>query len=380
MDRNDATGDTAGHAPERTPRERERRPSATGIETTGPSFTRRVLIALGLASLFLVLGLLFFNALQIFLLIFAGILFAIFLASPANWLARHTPIPRGVALTLVIVLLVGLIAGGIWLLGPRLSSQAQQLATQLPDSLQEVREVVRSLPGGGWILDNVGGGGAANGLAGSNIVSRVTGTASLLWDVVAKLLFVLFLGVFLASAPHTYRDGTVRLFPRRIRTRAREVLASLGNTLQYWLMGQLISMMIIGVLVTVGLMVIGMPLALALGILAGLLEFVPIVGPFVAFIPAALIALSQGTTTLLWVVVLYVVVQQLEGNVILPLVQRQTVDLPAALTVSAVFIAGAAFGPVGILVATPLMAAVWALVHAVYLEDALDDEGEQATG
>src|SRR5690606_13068631 len=113
-----------------------------------------------------------------------------------------------------------------------------------------------------------------------NLVSRVTGTAALLWDGVAKFIFVLYLGLFLAAAPGKYRRGVVSLFPKPRRGRADEVLLQLGRALQGWLLGQLIAMLLVGLLTGVGLALIGIPLAFVLGIIAGLSEFVPIIGPF----------------------------------------------------------------------------------------------------
>lgn len=337
------------------------------------SFAQRVVIAVAITGLFVLTALLLWSAAQIFFLAFLGILLAIIFGAPAHALAARTAIPRGVALALVISGYVLLLAAIGWLFGAQLERQISQLIDQFPEFIEQVRVFVRDLPGGEWILQNVTGEGGPTGQE-FNVVSRITGTASLLWDVAAKVVFVVFLGIFLAASPHTYREGTVRLVPIAYRTRAREIFDELGHTLRGWLLGQLISMAIIGTLVTVGLTIIGLPLALALGILAALFEFIPIVGPFLAYLPAAFLAMSQGMTTFLWVTALYLLIQQLEGNVIQPIVQRRAVELPPALTVSAVLIAGAAFGPVGILVATPLMAVLLVLVQEIYLRDVLGDE------
>jgi predicted PurR-regulated permease PerM len=167
------------------------------------------------------------------------------------------------------------------------------------------------------------------------------------------LIYVVILGIFLAVAPGRYRDGVVRLLPKASQDRGREVLNELGRTMQWWLLGQLVSMFLVGLVTTIGLWAIGIPLALILGIIAGLSEFIPIVGPILAFVPAALIGLSLGTETFLWVVVFYLILQQLEGNVIMPLVQKRAVDLPPPLTITAVFVGSAMFGLLGMFVATP---------------------------
>lgn len=345
-------------------------------------FMRDTLTMLGLVVIFAAIGFMIWTAVEIFLLAFAGILLAIFLSAPATLLSNRTPLNYGLGLAATLVVLLALAIGTGWLVGPSVADQATKLSDTIPTGVERVRESVERLPGADAFFERVSNGGSQG--TGLNVASRVTGTASALWNVIVKLMFVIFLGLFLASAPQTYRDGAVDLFPKPQQPRAREVLDELGRTLQGWLVGQLIAMAIIGVLIAAGLWLIGIPLALVLGLIAGIAEFVPVVGPFIAFIPALLVALTQGTTPALYVIGLYIVVQQLEGNVIMPLVQRKAVDLPPALTLFAVFIAAAAFGFPGLLVATPLAAVGLVLVKMLYLGDTLNEPvslpGDSAEG
>lgn len=334
------------------------------------TFVLDVLTALGLIVLFMVAAVILWSAAEIFLLAFAGLLLGVFLATPARFLSNRTTLPHGGGLAITVGVLMVLVVGAGWLMGPQIGEQVGELLESIPTSLQQVRDMVRDWPGGATLLDRMGGQDSSG--SSLNLVSRATGTAWLIWDVLAKLVYVVFLGLFLASAPRKYRDGMVRLFPAPHQTRAREVLDEVGRTVQGWLLGQLFSMVVIGVITGVGLWIIGIPLALILGIIAGLSEFVPIVGPFLGFIPAALLALTQGTSQVLWVLGLYIVIQQLEGNVIMPLVQQRTVDLPPAIAITAVFVAAAMFGLPGLLVATPLAAVGVALVRTLYLGDVLD--------
>jgi predicted PurR-regulated permease PerM len=343
------------------------------------TFVQRALVVLGLVALFIAGALLLWNAYEILLLAFVGMLIATFLNAPAGFLARHTKVPYGLALAITIVTLLAIGVAGAWRFGPPLAEQAMDLTEQLPNSVSRVLEAVQSAPGGAWLLERL----EANVDLESDdidLVGGVTSTASALANAGAKLVYALFIGVFLAIAPARYRDGVVRLLPPGKQDRGREVLNALGTTLRAWLLGQLVSMFLVGVVVTTGLWLIGIPLALLLGIIAGLSEFIPIVGPIVAFVPAALIALSQGTQALLWVVLLYVLLQQLEGNVIMPLVQRRAVHLPPALTITALFIGEATFGLLGMLVATPLLAVTLVLVKMLYLNEVLDQHVELPGG
>jgi predicted PurR-regulated permease PerM len=149
-----------------------------------------------------------------------------------------------------------------------------------------------------------------------------------------------------------------------------------GGALRLWLLGQLASMVIVGVLTGVGLWLVGLPSPFVLGLLAGLAEFVPIIGPILAAIPGLVLALSYGTEMVVWVLAVYVIVQQIESYVILPVVQRKAVSLPPALTLFAVVAMGVLFGPLGLLFATPLTVVAFVLVKKLYLVDALHERTE----
>ncbi len=343
------------------------------------TFVGRTLVVLGLTSLFLVAGLVLWNASEIFLLAFAGILVAVFLGAPAHFIASRTAVPHGLALAFTVIAMGVLAVGAGWLVGPRIVDEARQLFERIPSSLEQVRELVVTWPGGSYLVEMVPEQGDVP-TPGAGVISRVTGTAATVWDGVAKLVYVMILGLFLASNPGIYRNGVVRLFPKARQERAREVLGYAGDTLRGWVLGQLVAMVAVGAVTTLGLWLIGVPLPLVLGLIAGLLEFIPILGPTIAFVPAALLALTVGVDTLLWTVGLYVLIQQLEGNVLVPLIQRGAVHLPPALTVTAVFVGGALFGLVGLLVATPLIAVIVVLVKVLYLREALGQRVEMPGG
>lgn len=353
----------------------------TDARNAGPeaSFLRRTLVVVGIVTLVVCVALLLWNAVDIFLLAFASVLLATFLNTPARFLSSRSRVPHGLALALVLLVLLAAATALGFLAGPPVAEQARTLFEQLPTSADQLGDAMEDVPGGQWILERMPQGEDA-GLSGTGLISQVTGTASMFWDGLAKLLFVFFLGLYLAASPRVYRDGLAALIPPGRRERAIVILNQIGKVLQGWLLGQLASMLAVGLMVWLGLTVLGMPLALILGIIAGLFDFVPIVGPVLAFVPAFLVALTQGFTQVLWVTLLYVVVQQIESHVIVPLVQRRAIDLPPALTISAVFVGGAAFGPVGLLVATPLAAVLLVLVDMLYRHDILGEHVELPAG
>ncbi len=185
---------------------------------------------------------------------------------------------------------------------------------------------------------------------------------------------MILLAIYLASEPKTYVAGFVRLFPKEKQERALAIVYQIGETLSWWLIGKGASMLFIGILTWIGLSIIGVPLALTLGLIAGLLSFIPNFGPILSAIPAILLAFIASPISALYVLALFVGVQLVESNVVTPLIERETVELPPALTIFSQLALTVLFGAVGLILATPILAVVMVLVQTIYIQDILGSE------
>ncbi|QQP87757.1 AI-2E family transporter [Skermanella sp. TT6] len=332
--------------------------------TTG-RFARLLLVAVLIAGLVLMA----WQIVDVLLLVFGAILLAVMLRRTADWLAAHTPLSGGWALAVVLLAIV--IALGIcgWLFGAQVSSQVEELTKVVPEAWGRVREQLEGSSWGRAALDAVSGVDPASVSGG-----MVREAGSLLMTVVGGLGNVLLLvagGVYLAAQPGLYRQGVVALVPKSAEARTRQVLDGMGEALGKWLKGQFIAMLMVGALTSLGLWLLGVPSALALGLLAGLGEFVPLIGAFATAIPALLAASTVDMSTVLYTLALYVVIQQIEGNLIMPIVERRMVSLPPALALFAVVAFGLMFGILGVIFATPLTVVAYVAVQKLYVEDAL---------
>ena len=186
--------------------------------------------------------------------------------------------------------------------------------------------------------------------------------------VLVDVFLVLLLGVYLAFDPTLYRDGFLRLVPPERRAEIGAALAASGNALQRWMLGQGLTMVIVGTTVGVGLALLGMPLAAAMGFISGLLEFVPFFGAIAWALLGTLLAFAQGPEKALHVAIFFLVIQQLEGNLVIPLVQRWAVQLPPVLSLLAVVVFGTLFGVEGIILGTPLMVVAVVLIRKLYVD------------
>jgi predicted PurR-regulated permease PerM len=348
-------------------------------DSVPPTFVQRTLTVIALGSLALAIWLLAWNALEVFLLAFIGLLLAVALATPASALASRTRVPHWLALGIVAMTLVALIAVGAWFLGDALLVQVTGFIEDLPQIVERLQSTLQRLPFGPEAIEAVED-VEPLGIADPAMVATAAGFLGGLIEFGIRIVFVVFLALFLAAAPSRYREGIVRLIPPQGQRRANEVFAELTITIQGWILGQLASMLLVGVLATVGLLVIGVQYALLLGLFAGVAELIPIFGPLIAWVPAVLVAFAEGPTQALWVTGLYLVIQQLEGNAIQPMVQRFAVDLPQALTVVAVLGGGVLFGPIGLFIGTPLVAIVLVLIKMLYLHDVLGQSIELPGG
>ncbi len=348
----------------------EQEPS--GTRSTLKAFTRRALIAGAVAILAIAVLTFFWYAGSVLLLIFAAILVGVFLRGLSDWVSSHTRLGPGWSLAAVLLGLLVLFVVGASLFAASLLEQGRQLAEQLPQAVQQVRQRLEQSAWGRQLLTQAPQGGQG-GSGGGSILSAVGGVFSTTLGGLVNIVIVLIVGIYLAADPDTYSGGLVRLVPKAKRDRAQEVLATLGYTLRRWLIGQFLVMAVNGVLSGVALWLLGIPLPFLLGVLTGLLNFIPNIGPILAATPAVLLALTEGPTTALWVALLYVVLQNLEGFVLTPLVQQRTVALPAAVIILAQVLLGVLMGTLGVLLATPLAASVLVLVKMLYVEDALGD-------
>jgi predicted PurR-regulated permease PerM len=195
-------------------------------------------------------------------------------------------------------------------------------------------------------------------------------------NAVVGVVVVTFIGLFLAAQPKLYVDGLAELFPPSKRPRICQVMGRLGYTLRWWLIAQVVDMVIIGLLTWLALRLIGVPLALTLGILAALFNFIPNFGPLISFVPAVLLAVVEGPEKAIWVTVTYIVLQSLEGYVLLPLLQRGAVDTPPALLILTQVLMTLLVGGLGLALAAPLLAVALVVIKMLYVHDVLGERVE----
>ncbi len=328
-------------------------------------FIYRVIAILGLLGLAMLTVLLA----DVLLLLFGAVLAAVVLRAIADPLANRTPLDQRAALALTIILLFALVAISIWLFGREVSRQLDQLFETIPGALNSLMQRMETNPLGRQLAQQIQRAGEE-----ANVLSLAPGIAMDVLTGLTALVVVLITGMILAGKPANYRDGMVILFPPRARNGVREAFDASGRALRLWLLSQFFSMTVIGLLVGIGLSIVGVPSAPALGLLAGIAQFVPLAGPIASAIPGLIIAASVDTETFIWALVVYVIVQQFEGNFLTPLVMRRAAHIPIPITLFAVLAFAVLFGVPGVILATPLAVVIYVMVKKLYLRDMLGDE------
>jgi len=339
---------------------------------SGQGFLRQVVSVYAIGALFLALAAVVWLGGDVLLLLFACILLALLLYMASVKVQRWLPVSRGIALAIVVVAGCAVIGLGGWLMAPQIGEQSGTLVDALPKALDKVRAMLGDIP----LLRSVGGSLPSNEDLMEQMRSVLPRTGlffSGLLGLIGNIAIILFVGIYFAAQPRIYIEGIITLAPFSKRARTREVLSEIYATLSQWLAGKLLSMLVVGVASTAGLLLLDVPLALVLGILAGLLDFVPYVGPIMAGVPAVLVAFSESPATALYVVLLFVFIQTAEGYLLLPLVERRTVSLPPALTIMMQALLGAMWGFAGVALATPIAAVAAVLVSMLYVQDMLGD-------
>lgn len=342
------------------------------MDTNAYPYSKRVVIA-GAAVLAFVLALLILrHVASVLLLIFAGVLLAVFLDGLTSLTKNYTGLARGWCLTIVIVALGALFAASGWFVGAPIDNQINQLGERIPSAIERIQSTMDEYE---WMQNfRIGSSESGQGISLSGeAMSFVAGGLSNAIGALANALIILIIGLYAAATPAVYIDGGLRLLPPARRDRGREVVQALGKALRWWLLGRIASMAIVGVLTAAGLWIAGIPLAFVLGLIAALFSFVPYIGPIAAVVPAALVALADSPTKMLYVFVIYGAVQLLESNIITPLIQERAISLPPAVLISAQVLIGVLAGAVGVLLASPLAVVVIVLIQMLYIADTLGD-------
>ncbi|GHA69120.1 AI-2E family transporter [Cognatilysobacter bugurensis] len=322
-------------------------------------FAQRVVIVIALVVSVLAL----WHIAEYLLLGFGGIVFAVVIRSAGSAVARHLPISKPIASALVVLTVIGAIALAAALLGDEVTRQVSEFRSSLPGTVQQIRDRLAASQIGRAILSTVG-----SSVGDTLSMTWVVDTATLLLDVLADLAIVMFIAVYLGISPRPYMRATLALIPPPHRMHTQATLRACGSSLRSWLLGQLVAMTFVGALTALGLWLVGVPHALALGILVGLLDFVPVIGPLLGAVPGVVLAYLASPVTALYAIAVYTAVQQVEAMVIQPLAQRWAVDLPPVIGLLAIVVSGAVFGLPGVLFGVPLVVVLKVLVHRYWLD------------
>lgn len=342
------------------------------------SFIKRLLIICIVITLIILLVIGLGYIVDILMLAFAAVLIAVFLRGLADLLNDRINISEGWAVLLVSLILIAVLAGGVALLAPDVAEQGRNLRETLPRSAENVgdylsqfgwgRAIIEYLPSVDEVIEKINA---------MSVLSSVGGIFSTTAGMIANFFITLLLAIYLAAEPRVYVNGFIKLFPIEKRPRVYQILAQIGDTLRWWLIGKIGSMLFIGILTWIGLSIIGVPLALTLGLIAGLLSFIPNFGPILSAIPAILLAFIASPVTAVYVIGLFIGVQIIESNIVTPWIERQTVELPPALTITSQLILALLIGGLGLVLATPILAIIMVLIQMIYLEDVLGDKNTE---
>ena len=340
---------------------------------------QRALVYVGVAVSVVVVLVLLWYAIDVVFLAFIGVLLAILLRAPADWLSRRAGLREGWSLALVLALLAVLLIGTGVMFGRGIAAQSIELTARIPEIIEAFKQRLQQNELGSRVVELAEASGAFAG-GDTAFIGRGLGLIGSTFGAIANLVIVLFFGVFLALQPALYVDGALHLVAKKKRARVRETLCEIGHVLRRWLVGQSLLALVVALIVGIGLLALGAPFALPLALLAGMMEFVPYIGPLIAAVPAVLVGFAEGPQLAGSVALLYLGVQLLESYVLAPLVQHRAVDLPPAMVIFAQVVMGVIAGGLGVAVATPLAAAGLVAINMLYVQDVLGEKPAAAAG
>lgn len=312
---------------------------------------------------------------NVLLLVFAAIVLAVGLDGLARAIAKQTPLSREWAFAGIVFVLAAGLLSALGVSAARLVQQFQEVAETVAHTLGRIRTWLAEHGVSGVMGDMSNEDGSFAGSAGV-LAGHVMNYGLTAVGAVASVIILVVLTLFLAANPRLYRGGLLRVVPPAHRGIVDNTLSALAHALRWWFLGQLVSMALLGMTVGLGLYVLGIELWFALAVMTALLTFVPFLGPIVAAVPIVAVAFNAGTQTGLIVLIGYLVIQNIEGNVIEPMIQQKAVNLPPALMIAVQVFFSIIFGFVGLMLAAPLTVVAMVSVQKLWVEHTL---GEKVT-
>ena len=315
-----------------------------------------------------------FVAGDLLILAFGSILGAIVIIAIAEIYEDHVRLPARPALALSILTVLALIGFLGWLFGVAFRQQVNILIEQLPRLLDQLDAYVSQTPVGARVSEAV-----RAAFAGSRIAQDIGGLAQGAGELMLNALVVLVGAVFFAVDPKIYERGFLLLMPRHMRAAMEDAFGDTASTLRLWLRAQLIQMTTMGVLVGFGLWIVGVPWAPAMGLLTGLSEFIPYVGPLAAMIPALGLAAITGTEEIVWALAVFAIVRIVQTNLVTPFVTSRVIAIPPAITLFSILVIGAVFGLFGLFFSAAILVVVFTLIRSLYLREVLGEDIPRST-
>jgi predicted PurR-regulated permease PerM len=349
-------------------------PADAAREDLRPFLVRTVIVVGVVLSAIVLVGGLILLA-DIALLTFGAILVATTLRHGGAWVARWTPLsPFWGFVTLTATILLAAMLLGVFA-GPAIVTQAQEFAPEFMEQVGHLRARVEQVHWARPIVQKLATGDieASRILSGGFVSSAIGSLFSTANGILIAILVVFGAGVFMGFDPQAYREPVVRLFPPNRRDRIRETLDDTGQVLARWFVGRLMTMIFNGGVVALTLWYLGVPMPWLLGLITGIFTFVPMLGSWLAIVPAVIFAAPQGIDAMITIVVAYTITQQIENLVVEPLVMQQAIKMPPAYVLLSQLALGALTGAAGVAFAVPLLAAVTVIVRRLYVEDILGE-------
>jgi predicted PurR-regulated permease PerM len=339
------------------------------------SFSKKSLTFISFAILAFIIIFMLKETVQILLLVFTAVLLAVFLRGLAGLVKKVINVRQNPALIIAIAGLILLSAILVFLLGPVVSSGFADLEKEIPTAISSLEKRIYEYSWGENLVNEIKK-AAKEYAQNEEFRTQIFGVFSSIFSVLTGILIVLVIGLYAAFNPGEYSNGFVKLFPKEKRKRVNEILGKLENALLWWMVGQFSAMAVVGILITIGLLFLNVPLAIPLGFLAAALAFIPNLGPILSAIPAVAMGFIESPQKALYVILLYMGVQIVESYLITPQIQKKAVSISPALLLTVQLIIGTLLGIFGLILATPLMVVIIVVIQTVYVQDVLKDDVE----